>query len=31
MTTGPAGESVTAADRLDEIQERYEPGHVVTE
>lgn len=31
MTTGPAGESVTAAERLDEIQERYGRGHVVTE
>lgn len=31
MTTGPAGESVTAAERLDEIQERYGPGHVVAE
>ena len=30
MTNGPAGAPVAAADRLDEIQVRYGPGHVVT-
>ena len=31
MTTGPAGESVTYRARMDEIQERYGPGHEVTQ
>lgn len=31
MTTGPAGEDVSPSERLEEIQERYGPGHVVTE
>ena len=30
MTNGPAGDPVAAADRLDEIQVRYGPGHIVT-
>jgi putative nucleotidyltransferase with HDIG domain len=30
MTNGPAGDRVAAADRLDEIQARYGPGHPVT-
>jgi len=30
MTTGPSGDRVDAQDRLNEIRERYGPGHVVT-
>lgn len=30
MTTGPAGTDVGARDRLDEIEARYGPDHLVT-
>jgi putative nucleotidyltransferase with HDIG domain len=30
MTNGPSGDRVEAPDRLDEIQDRYGPGHFVT-
>lgn len=30
MTTGPGGDPVTAVERLEEIQNRYGPGHPVT-
>jgi hypothetical protein len=30
MTNSPDGEPVVAADRLEEIQARYGPGHTVT-
>ncbi|GGR71987.1 hypothetical protein GCM10010197_44230 [Nocardioides luteus] len=30
MTTGPAGADVSAPDRLDEIEVRYGPDHLVT-
>jgi hypothetical protein len=31
MTNGPDGQPIDAADRLDEIQARYGPGHTVTQ
>lgn len=31
MTTGPSGERLTYRARMDEIQQRYGPGHVVTQ
>lgn len=30
MTTGPAGETVSFADRMDEIERRHGPDHEVT-
>jgi len=30
MTTGPAGDRVDAQERVNEIRERYGPGHVVS-
>lgn len=30
MTNGPSGDRVDAAARVDEIRERYGPGHTVT-